>query len=402
MIVIHPSPLELQRFAEHAVNEPSARVAVHLQKCAKCRELVMASREIAAEVRRLPMHTPSSSTLDRILASRQAGRRFILPLDDAPRNESHLLRLTLRIAAVILVMASVALFVRLPSRPSGTSDDADVSSMTSLFVFGGVASAYAQTARAIPAVVSSLPGRTLAPMALSFRREWINPARMSERRTEGYATLSVLPRRLGADSVWLINNSWTGLKGTPEVDNARTVSESLYVSRGSLRPIARKVHVTPYRRFPGINISQRFDGDSVLGEMSLKDMATRRPIAADVASFRNGLVPSEVLGPVLLMGVALNPTWHATLGLLGWSVVPTDVIHPFAMRVVGSERITVPAGTFDCWKLAVTYTGHTRFVWIRKSDHIGVLSRDETPGSAGSREVVLVAETHSPPSTGQE
>jgi hypothetical protein len=243
-----------------------------------------------------------------------------------------------------------------------------------------------------------LPGRTLAPMSLSFRRELVSPADRSDRRVEGYATLSVVSRMRGTDSLWLIASSWTGLKGTPEVDNARSASESLYVTQKSLAPVARMVHVTPYRRFPGINIAQRFVGDSVLGEMSLKDMTTRRSIAASVPFSSGGVVPSDGAGPVLLMGVRLSPTWSTKLNLLGWSVVPKDVLHPFSMRVVASERITVPAGTFDCWKMAVTYDGHTRSLWVRKSDQIGVMSRDETKGSAGIREVVLVAETHSPAS----
>ena len=72
---------------------------------------------------------------------------------------------------------------------------------------------------------------------------------------------------------------------------------------------------------------------------------------------------------------------------------PNDLFSSLALRVVGEERISVPAGQFDCWRLELT-TGRRRIgYWVRKSDGTGVLTRDDSKrATKGVREVVLTRE----------
>jgi hypothetical protein len=64
------------------------------------------------------------------------------------------------------------------------------------------------------------------------------------------------------------------------------------------------------------------------------------------------------------------------------------VSFPVQLRVTGDERITVPAGTFDCWRLAVDASVGMQTYWVRKSDGVGVRAVLERDGVV--RDLVLV------------
>jgi hypothetical protein len=76
----------------------------------------------------------------------------------------------------------------------------------------------------------------------------------------------------------------------------------------------------------------------------------------------------------------LAPGWHGTLGI-------SLPIHPHAykfagktwetltLRVIAREKITVEAGTFDCWKLQVGAANDQSFMWVSTANHFVVRSR---------------------------
>jgi len=88
--------------------------------------------------------------------------------------------------------------------------------------------------------------------------------------------------------------------------------------------------------------------------------------------------------PVLLNGLALHDGWSGAIPYL----VPRGdrmALEVFWMnlRVAGRKRLTVPAGTFDCWRLVLAEPpekkeGITEF-WI---DREGGFLVQETPGPA--------------------
>ena len=64
-----------------------------------------------------------------------------------------------------------------------------------------------------------------------------------------------------------------------------------------------------------------------------------------------------------------------------------DVSFAARLRVVGKERVTVPAGTFECWKIDVDAIMGMQTYWVREADGLGVralLTRDNV-----TREIVL-------------
>jgi hypothetical protein len=199
--------------------------------------------------------------------------------------------------------------------------------------------------------------------------------------------LSVMPDSTRGVATWRIMVVEHDSAGPGE-----TKAETLVVRRHDLRLVTRAVHVEPYRRWKGINIQQRVTGDSVLGRMTLDDASGMRPISHRLPAAYAPYI-SDAFAPVFFSSVPLDAQWQGSLTVLGWAVVPNDVLYPIEVRVVGAERVQVPAGTFECWKLAVHYLGGSLDYWVRKSDGIAVraIGRDERSG--GRRTVTLVHET---------
>jgi hypothetical protein len=171
----------------------------------------------------------------------------------------------------------------------------------------------------------------------------------------------------------------------------RVETETLYVARRDLRFLSRAVHVSPYSRFERINIQQRFQGDSVTGRMTTDGpsigagRAIARRLRPELGPYLTG-----AFVPLALMTVPVSATWSASAGLLGWAVIPRDVYTPIELRVKGEESLTVPAGTFDCWRLSIRFSDGELSYWIRKSDGLGVRVLDErNAATTGTREAVL-------------
>ena len=63
---------------------------------------------------------------------------------------------------------------------------------------------------------------------------------------------------------------------------------------------------------------------------------------------------------------------------------------PSAPRPPRAERVRVPAGEFDCWRLSIQFDGHKLSYWVRKSDGLGVrLYDDSQVATQGIREIAL-------------
>jgi hypothetical protein len=187
--------------------------------------------------------------------------------------------------------------------------------------------------------------------------------------------------------------AWQVVSSRHEVvaSQRRTEAETLYVARADLRVLRRAVHESPYRRFARINVVQHFRGDSVTGRMTTDGpsigagRAIARRLAPELAPYLTG-----AFAPAALMAAPLSATWSGSISLLGWAVIPRDVFVPVELRVEGEERITVPAGTFDCWRLSIRFGGQEVTYWVRKSDGLGVRVFDRRDGPATeSRETVL-------------
>jgi hypothetical protein len=43
--------------------------------------------------------------------------------------------------------------------------------------------------------------------------------------------------------------------------------------------------------------------------------------------------------------------------------------------VIGREKVTVPAGVFDCWKVSLGQSGLDSYMWVSTANHLVVRSR---------------------------
>jgi hypothetical protein len=204
---------------------------------------------------------------------------------------------------------------------------------------------------------------------------------------EPAATISVIAADVDGTPAWRMISVWHDIT----TGQRRVAAETVHVARADLRLLRRAVHVSPYRRFERINIRQKFDGDSVTGRMTTDgpSIGEGRPIAHRLPpSFAPYL--SEAFASLFLMPAPLSTGWTGSASMVGWAVIPRDIFEPIELRVEGEERVHVPAGDFDCWRLSIRFAGRRISYWARKSDGLGVRVYDDSEAATqGTREVVL-------------
>jgi len=169
----------------------------------------------------------------------------------------------------------------------------------------------------------------------------------------------------------------------------------VWVSAATFAPLRRIIVETPYRRYERIEVRQTFDGLRVRGEMEAFQhgvVAARRRVDRTLPAAFAPFV-DDAFAPLFHVGVAMDRNWSGSIGLLGWAVREDDVFASMSMRVDGEERVRVPAGTFDCWRIAIDLANGRHRYWVRKADGLGIRAVDSTRSSTrGVRETVLSAE----------
>jgi len=312
--------------------------------------------------------------LDRILESRRAGTRVILPLEDGRRRP----RVWLYASAVAAAAAAVVGITEL-TRPDGAvSFDA---AQDAWFV-GDLAFAQSPIAPR-PAFHAVIPSRAdrLHPVALHYLRTTSGPMPM---RVDIHVTLQ-------HDSVEGVR-AWRAAAVRRSADGITSIDSS-WVAADDLRPLRRVAVEFPYRSFERIQVQQRFDGLRVGGDMhAWKGGAVNAHRTFDrqlPAAFAPYL--SDGLVPLYHMAVPLERGWVGSASVLGWAVRDNDVFVSVGMRVDGEETVHVPAGEFACWRLAMDYNGRRSWYWVRKSDGVGVRTLDSSDvRTRGVREAVLL------------
>jgi len=335
---------------------------------------------LGPELRALPTPEPTRSLRDRIVASREAGVRTMLPFVSQSRGPT--IRSTAAIAlAAALMLLLVPIGVQRWNPRSPRADDVTRGFLGTL--------AYAQPVRggdrpALDPVSVVVPER-VRQMSLEFARR----VRDSSGRvvSDSRVALDIAADSIANVAAWkIISEDHDARAPQPHVS-----VETTYVARADMRPLRRAIHVTPYSRFQRINVWQQFAGDSITGRMNTDgpSIGAGRGIARVLPrAFAPYL--TETTAPTFLMGVPLARGWRGSASLLGWAVRDDDVLVPIELRVEGEETITIPAGRFDCWRLSIRFAGKQLDYWARTSDGLGVRVFDPRDSDNRTREVVLV------------
>jgi hypothetical protein len=383
--LLHPTEGALQRFADgESIDGERERVTRHLAGCAECRSQVSFSRDITAKAKKLDVPKAPAGVLDCVVAERARGDRMILPVSETPRPAFHVNAWISAAAVVLLGVGAAAVFHNRSAAP--------VTFGTTIF-FPAVASASELDKTVGRAPPASFDGSRLAPINLTFERIWKSKSGVTTRTGQG--TVRLEQGWLRGVEVLRLERMWKGSVNSDGTGQVQMEAETVMVARRDLRLIKRAVHVTPYGRYDRINIFQQFVSDRVDGRMTTEGGDSRgvgRPIVARLPEDMRPFI-SEAFAPILLKAVSLDSGWAGSLSLVGWAVVPRDVFYPVELKVIGSERLALPSGTFDCWKMTLRVTNKNYSYWVRKSDGVGVLSRDENrKATAGVRDMAFTRE----------
>lgn len=334
-------------------------------------------------LRKLPAPEPPDGLLPRILASRTAGLRVVLPMERSAVTRRHTLLLAAAAAALTLLAAGVASVMLHSDR---VTDDR-VADAAAEWVFRPT-EALAQEPGG-RRYVGSYPPPDLDPSRFAPGR-WVYQTRVT---IDGYVTdtvtadtMTISPESYEGTPAWRITNRWG--------NRYFAARDTLIVAREGLRPLRRTWFQRRASRPGDAPPSWEYPGDSSAGPLLLVRVSR---------DYAGAVLPTYVRPALGLVDYSyLKPT----LGLLrpapgmrgsvyvrwGGRLAPSDPI-PFDVTVAGREAITVPAGRFDCWKvdLQVPSNKLKTTAWI--SVDSGWVIRLRDPQRDGFTEQVLVSAT---------
>ena len=168
-----------------------------------------------------------------------------------------------------------------------------------------------------------------------------------------------------ANGVWLVTETANMPMGS--------MSDSSTVSKGTLLLQRRVIHQGP------ASVEVQFADNKASGTMSMNGQT--RPISADLGGvlFGDGAGANDAIAALPL--AEGYTTTYRNFDIMAQQVKPR------LLKVEGSEKVTVPAGTFDAWKVVITPAegiGETTTVWVNKTDRRVVKTSSVLPQMNGA------------------
>jgi hypothetical protein len=369
---LHPGIRRLKRFVDgESSPREAARVGAHLERCPRCADSVAFFRRVSSDLRAAEAPALSDDLMARILASRAAGERVVLPVGAEPAPVWRRRGVVAGLSAA--AAAAVFLIIRGDApRPDGPEDDWT----TGLGLLP--TPAYAEEAPLTgdwPPV--PVDGTRVRPGV------WTYEYRVRERgRTTASerGRMSISPVRFGGVAAWRMESAWLG--------HPADIHETVEMERASLRVLHRTAdNVGPSRYV----VEEWLVGDTLRGTMVSALRRTRTRVNRYQPPADGPYLAGESSPLIWLQAVRLHPGWRARVSLLGWGAVVDDRSYPIALRVTGQGRARVSGRTSDCWMVEAAAGGRIRTLWVRKADGVTVLSRETTPRGR-MIEVAMVAE----------
>ena len=335
------------------------------------------------DLRRIPAPEPSKDLLARILASRAAGVRVVLPVPTRSLASNR----AVRFAATAAILAGVAwLGWQVVTTRSGVESE-----LPPVWVIGGM-----------PFIPSTAFGQERVRPATSPRYPLIaqiQPTRVRAGRWtyegsttgDGVFTTSQGPPRtivIAAGNfegrpIWVASSS-------PEM------LDTVLVDRVTLRPLR---YVRPMRH---ARLVQHFSHDSIDELLYVEPSPKARERTLRGAA----LLPDVSVGPmlvswsphsleVLVQALPLNRDWRGSVYSANWVTMATrfPTFTALDLRVTGSERVTVPAGTFDCWRLEAREGDDKAMLWVSRDHGWLVMRRHTSSDGSGKWRTEWISET---------
>lgn len=341
------------------------------------------TKHLGGALRDLPVPEPAPDLRARILTSRAAGVRVVLPAGDARHAARRVVRAVVGIAAAVVVAIGLL--------PRGGAEEDAVPSATNGFWWP-------------PDVLAQEPGgkRYIAsyPVAQLDQARFVTGRWVFQTRMiiDGFTTdtvtadtLAISTAEHGGTTAWQIANRWG--------NRYFAARDTLFVARDGLRPLRRAGAEGRTRRANERPRAFDFPKSGRFGPLLLAPVPTGYA-GSQLHPFMRpalGLLNYLYLKPVL-QTLPIGDRWRGSV-YVTWSWRGPTVSDPIPLdaRVVGRETIDVPAGRFECWKveLQVPSNKAKTLAWISTREHWVVRLRE--PLRDGALEEVLVSATPPPP-----
>lgn len=152
-------------------------------------------------------------------------------------------------------------------------------------------------------------------------------------------------------------------------------TDSLITDLLGLRPLHWSSNIGASR------LAAEFRGDTVFGATSAP--SGRRSMIGVIPS--GSFVSSAMLETVLRL-LPLQSAWEDSATTASVTLGSNTVV-PTRLAVIGEDRVSVPAGTFDCWVVSVRADPGRALYWVTKQSPIVVRSAMDVP-SLGTAQLI--------------
>lgn len=323
------------------------------------------------ELRNLPAPEPPDDLLPRILADRAAGVRVVLPRGRPTASRRVALLLTAAAAILVLTTRGGG------PRPEGTDNVyQDIAAALPFWPPHAMAQEAGPPRRPRYEPIQNLRvarahGGTWTYRTCTVFDEVLNNCR-------GRLTITVSEAAREGRPAWLMVQQVTMVRDGPPTRAIRTPLDTTYVDAATLRPVYHAINGDQF------HFVRRVTGDTVREALDIGGAYPRswRSLAVIPGSRDAPLVLRWARFDValLLQTLPLDRGWQGSvysIGLVGRD--PSKAaIAPIDLRVVGSGRIAVPAGTYDCWQVELRQGDETRLtLWTSKDRGWLVKTQDQ-------------------------
>lgn len=169
---------------------------------------------------------------------------------------------------------------------------------------------------------------------------------------------------------WLVVMS-TELEG-------RAVVDSVIMRRGDLTPVSRHAIIGPS------DLMLVVDKQAAHGLLRIDTTVVPLNVPLGPRSFLNYYAFRAALAEL-----PLKEGWTGQAAVLELAQQP--LFAPLSLKVEGDERLSVPAGAFDCWRLAVSGHGINEHYWVAKQSGDVIRTREPIGDQGGILQLDLVS-----------
>jgi hypothetical protein len=321
-------------------------------------------------------------TFELIVARRARGERIALPTSDGSRPRWG--QKPALLAATLIGVAAAAFFALLVLGHRSGVQQAEVPELMALSPVDATCASYvARDSSVLRHLMVSAFGVTAACGAelVAAVPVTVNPSQIAPGRyTYGGRTITdgLHTREFKPTTISITRTMWHGRPAIIAVREGplmtRVSLDSLTVSSVDLTPLHWAVWYPT--QHPVGSLHADFTSDSVTIVMKGR-VDTAGTFAYTQTS---GRLPQEWAHYLTIPALPLTSGWHGVLEIAapfhphthlyftrGWATI--------SLGVIGRERVTVPSGTFDCWKISLGEPGIESYVWVSTANHLVVRSQ---------------------------